>query len=133
MAVSWSSNGLDAAQLDKNRTFQITGDLTLTSADSGKAFVVKGGNSTFSLPATAPGLIFTFVYQGKDYGSTINISPVSADGVAAVGSSVVNKDVILNGATIRKGDFVTIASGAGASGITAWHVTAQRGILTKEA
>lgn len=133
MAVTWESTGADSVQLDKNRTFQTTGNLTLVAADSGKAYIVKNGTSIFSLPATAPGLVYTFQWQGKDGGGQIQISPVTADGIGAAGTAVVNKDVIMATATIKKGDFVKIISGVGATGVTAWHVTEQRGILTKEA
>lgn len=133
MSITWTPTGEDCAQLDKNRTFQTTGNLTLVAADSGKSFVVKNGTSIFSLPATSPGLVYTFQFQGKDGGGQIQVSPVAADGIAAVGSAVVNKDLILATATIKKGDFVKIISGVGATGVTAFHMTEQRGIVTKEA
>jgi len=133
MSVTWNPTGEDSAQLDKNRTFLISGNLTLVAADSGKAYVVKGGTSIFTLPATAPGLVYTFQWQGNNGGGQIQVSPVAADGIGAAGSAVVNKDLILASATIKKGDFVTIASGVGSTGVTAWHVTVQRGIVTKEA
>lgn len=126
-------NGVDAAPVDKNRSVDLVGNITVTAADTGKTYVVNGGTSIITLPATAVGLVFTALYNGSDYNGQIQFSPVAADGIAAVGSAVVNKDLILAQATIRKGDYVTIASGVGATGVTAWHVTAQRGIITKEA
>lgn len=36
-------------------------------------------------------------------------------------------------ATIKKGDWLTVCSGVGATGVTAWFVSAHRGVLTKEA
>jgi len=125
--------GIDAAPADKNRTEKVVGNKTLVAADTGKTFQVPYGTSIFSLPATAVGLVYTFHYIGKNAGGQIHVSPVAADGVAAVGSAVVNKDLIIAQATIKEGDYVTIASGVGATGVTAWHVTAQRGIITKEA
>lgn len=126
-------NGIDGAPVDKNRSETISGDDTLVAADTGKTFIVRSGTSIFTLPATAVGLVYTFQYVGPDGGGQIQVSPVAADGIAAVGSATVNKDLILAEATIKRGDYVTIASGVGATGVTAWHVTAQRGIITKEA
>ena len=131
--VTWFPTGVDGVQSDNNRTVLQSGNATLVAADTGKTYVVKNGTSIFTLPATAVGLVYTFSYQGANGGGQIQISPVAADGIAAVGSAVVNKDLILASATIKKGDFVTIASGVGATGVTAWHMTAQRGIVTKEA
>jgi len=126
-------NGLDGAPIDSNRVDYVSGNKTLTAADTGRAQVVTRGTSIFTLPATAVGLVYTFVYIGDRAGGQIQVSPVAADGVAAVGSAVVNKDLIMATATMRKGDYVTIASGVGATGVTAWHVTQQRGVITKEA
>lgn len=133
MATTWEKTGADSAQHDKNRTFQVSGNLTLSNVDSGKSFIVKSGTSIFTLPSTAPGLIYTVQYQGKDGGGQIQLSPAAADGIGAAGSAVVNKDLILATATIKQGDFVKITSGVGATGVTAWHMIDQRGIVTKEA
>lgn len=128
-------NGVDAAPVDKNRSEDVNANKTLIAADTGKTFVVtkNSGTVVFTLPATAVGLVYTFLYTGKDAGATLQVSPVSADGIAAAGGATVNKDLIMAAATIKKGDYVTIASGVGATGVTAWHVTAQRGVITKEA
>lgn len=126
-------NGIDAAHVDKNRSVDLVGNVTLVAADTGKTYVVSGGTSILTLPATAVGLVYTALYNGPDGGGQIQFSPVAADGIAAVGSAVVNKDLILASGTIRKGDYVTIVSGVGATGVTAWHMTAQRGVVTKEA
>lgn len=126
-------NGLDGAPVDGNRSEAVTGNKTLVAADTGKTFIVASGTSIFSLPATAVGLVYTFQFTGNDGDGQIQVSPVAADGIAAVGSAVVDKDLILASATIKRGDYVTIASGVGATGVTAWHVTQQRGIITKEA
>lgn len=134
MAITWFSTGADSAQCDKNRTITINpGTTTLVAADSGKSYKWFSGAVTINLPATAPGLVYTFLYQGPNAGGSLTINPVAADGIAAAGTSVVNKDLLMASSTIKKGDFVTIVSGAGATGITAWHVTVQRGTITKEA
>lgn len=126
-------NGLDGAPVDSNRGESITGNKTLVAADTGKTFIVSGGTSIFTLPATAVGLVYTFQYIGNDGQGQIQVSPAAADGIAAAGTAVVNKDLILASATIKQGDYVTIVSGVGATGVTAWHLTAQRGVVTKEA
>ena len=125
--------GVDGAPVDGNRSELVFGDKTLVAADTGKTFVVKRGTSIFTLPATAVGLVYTFAFTGSNAGGQLQISPVAADGIAAVGSAVVNKDLIVATATIKTGDYVTIASGVGATGVTAWFVTQQRGVITKEA
>lgn len=131
--ITWFPTGTDSAQADNNRTELVVANKTLLAADTGKTFVVKNGTITFTLPATAVGLVYTFQWQGANGGGSIRVSPVAADGIAAAGSAVVDKDLIFAAATIKKGDFVTIVSGVGATGVTAWHVTVQRGIITKEA
>ena len=125
--------GIDAPHIDASRSELITGNDTLDASDSGKTFVVKRGTSIFTLPATAVGLSYTFAYIGDNAGGQIQVSPNASDGIAAAGSAVVNKDVILATATIKKGDWLTVCSGVGATGVTAWFVSAHRGVLTKEA
>jgi hypothetical protein len=126
-------NGLDGAPNDSNRSEIVVGNKTLVAADSGKTFAVPGGTSIFTLPATAVGLVYIFQYIGQDGQGQIQVSPVAADGIAAAGSAVVNKDLILASSTIKNGDYVIIISGYGATGVTAWHMTLHRGIVTKEA
>lgn len=125
--------GFDSPQSDENRTVDVSANTTLVAADSGKTYRFKRGTIIFSLPATAPGLVYTFYYNGSNGGGQLQVSPVSADGIAAAGTAVVNKDLIITTANIKKGDYVTIVSGVGATGVTAWHVTVQRGVVTKEA
>lgn len=131
--VTWLPTGTDSAQSDNNRTVDVVGNTTLVAADSGKTFRFARGTIIFTLPATAPGLVYTFLYVGANGGGQLQVSPVAADGIAAAGTAVVNKDLIIATASIKKGDFVTIVSGVGATGVTAWHVTVQRGVVTKEA
>lgn len=131
--VTWFPTGTDSAQSDNNRTVDVVANTTLVAADSGKTFRFKRGTIIFTLPATAPGLVYTFLYMGANGGGQLQVSPVAADGIAAAGTAVVNKDLIIAAASIKKGDFVTIVSGVGATGVTAWHVTVQRGVVTKEA
>lgn len=125
--------GIDSPQSDENRTVDVVANTTLTAADSGKTYRFKRGTIIFTLPATAPGLVYTFYYAGDRGQGQLQVSPAAADGIAAAGTAVVNKDLIISTANIRKGDFVTINSGVGATGVTAWFVTQQRGVITKEA
>lgn len=135
MAITEVTNftSVDAPPADTNRSEVVIGNKTLVAADTGKTYQVKRGTSIFTLPATAVGLCYTFAYIGENAGGQIQVSPVAADGIAAVGSAVVNKDLIIATATIKKGDWVTICSGVGATGVTAWFVSNHRGVLTKEA
>ena len=133
MGATSYKNGIDGCNIDRNRKVKTVGNATLVAGDSGKAYEVGSGTSIFTLPATAVGLVYKFFYTGIDGGGQIQISPVAADGIAAVGSAVVNKDLILASATIKKGDFIHIVSGYGATGVTAWHLVDSRGVLTKEA
>jgi len=132
MGTTWFPTGVDTAQVDKNRVTTVNGTITLVAGDSGKAYRWFSGALTVNLPATAPGLIYTFLYVGPNGGGSLAINPVAADGIAAAGSSVVNKDLLISSANIKEGDWVSITSGVGATGVTAWHVNGQRGIVTKE-
>jgi hypothetical protein len=126
-------SGIDSPPVDSNRFVNNATSATLVAADTGKTYIITAsGTTTLTLPATAVGLVYTMAWGGANGGGTIQFAPVAADGIAAVSSAVVNKALILAAATIKKGDYVTIASGVGATGVTAWHVTAQRGILTKQ-
>jgi hypothetical protein len=125
--------GIDSPPVDSNRFVNNATSGTLVAADTGKTYLITAsGTTTLTLPATAVGLVYTMAWVGANGGGTIQFAPVAADGIAAVGSAVVNKALILAAATIKKGDYVTIASGVGATGVTAWHVTAQHGVLTKQ-
>lgn len=125
-------DGIDGVVADFRRTEEKTTNYTVTAADTGKTFTVPRGTVIFSLPATSVGLVYTFASTGDDGTVQIQVSPVAADGIAAAGSAVVNKDLIFAAATTKKGDYVKIISGYGATGVTAWHVVDHHGILTKE-
>lgn len=131
--AAWFPNGVDAAPIDKNRYVITTANTTLTAADSGKTYVFRSGTIIFSLPATTPGVVYGFLYAGDNGKGQLQISPVAADGIAAAGSAVLNKDLIITTANLKKGDYVLLGSGVGTTGVTAWHVMWHRGIITKEA
>jgi hypothetical protein len=134
MGITTFPSGIDTQLRDKNRTERKSGTYTVvTVTDCAKTFVTNV-TTVYTLHATSVGSVYTFVYDGPDGGGQISISPAAADGIAAVGTAtVVNKDLINTLATAKKGDYVTVAAGTGATGVTAWHVVAQRGIWAKEA
>ena len=131
---SWVPNGIDAVPMDKNRSVLLTGNLTLTAADSGKTFIFPESATqyTVTLPATAVGLVYYFVYSGRNNQQEALIVPQAADGINGAGTAtVVNKGIKNTLATNWKGDWIQISSLAGATGVTAWCVTGQRGIWAK--
>lgn len=97
--------------------------LTLTAADSGKAIVVSAASAVVSLPSTASGLVYTFVFNKVvSAGSTIQISPTSVDKFIGAGLTPAdNKDlkIITGNAT---GDFVKIVG----DGSLGWYVAEYR-------
>lgn len=137
MALGLTSfpNGVDAFPADQYRSVVNQASSALTAADSGKTFIVSAsGTTTYTLPATAPGIIYTMAWKGANGGGTLQFAPAAADGIAGAGvATVINKALILAAATIKKGDYVTISSGYGVTGVTAWAVTVQHGVLTKQA
>lgn len=134
LALTVLPNGIDSFPADQNRSVLNQASSTLTAADTGKTFIVTAsGTTTYTLPATAAGIVYTMAWKGANFGGTIQFAPNAADGIAGAGAAtVVNKALILAAATIRKGDYVTISSGFGVTGVTAWAVTVQHGILTKQ-
>ncbi len=102
----------------------------VTTDDSGKTFYIKDGNAvTFTLPAIAVGNTFTFVNMNKDGTAALTISPNASDGIHYAGSGTDDKDLINTAATMKMGDYVTLAS---LDGTVAWQVTAVSGIWAKE-
>ena len=133
MGTTWFPTGVDTQLRDKNRTQRKTTTYTVTAADNATSFVSKA-TTVYTLPSTLSGLLYTFVNEGKDGICQISVSPAAADGINGAGvTTVINKDIINTLATSKKGDYILIAAGAGAAGVTAWSVVAQRGIWAKEA
>ncbi len=116
---------LEAGALFKRPIEVITGDTTLTAADSGKIIVVNGDDKVASLPATALGLMFTFIMQSVGGSTGFSISPVSDD---KINFGTNNKDWINSTGTDVIGDSVTIV-GDGADG---WIITAMHGVWAAE-
>lgn len=117
-----------------------TDNLALTADDSGGVFGIGTDAKTFSLPATAAGLKYTFINTGAAGNNAVNISPVAADGISGtitlassvvVDAGVVNKDLINTTGTSKAGDSVTII-GTGVTGVTAWIIVSSTGIWAAE-
>lgn len=90
-------------------------DFTLTAADSGTVFVITAADKTVTLPATALGLVFTFVVKTLGGSTGFSISPVAADNINA---GTDNKDLINSSATDAVGDSVTIVGDGDAGWLT---------------
>lgn len=109
----------------------VTGNTTLTAEDSGKIFLVTA-DSTFTLPATAAGLKYTFINGGATTTVEIVLSPAAADGI--YGTTNASTNVVFSGtddadikntkATTQKGDNITIV----ADGTNGWFVVGCHGI-----
>ena len=102
--------------MPKSKT--ITGNTTVTAADSGTTFLVGAADLVVSLPATVLNLYFRFVLlaAGLSAGTGLQLSPVAADNVYGNGLTAVDdKDLILAGASDRAGDMVELF-GDGAAG-----------------
>lgn len=117
----------------RQSTAIVTGDTTLTSADSGKVLIDTKGSATttFTLPAGSAGMNFTFVCG--DASGEIIIEPAGAeqifgkthaanDGVAL--ASTATTGVVKNtAATNVKGDMCRIVHDG-----TQWWIVAQTGV-----
>jgi len=114
----------------------VTTSQTLTAEDSGKTFLIGTDALVMTLPATSPGLEFTFVNIGAAGNNIITISPQAADGIAGtitLASSVVTRvgtvdtDLVNTKATSTKGNSVKIV-GTGVAGTGAYYIVSSTGI-----
>lgn len=106
-------------------------DTVLTVADSGKVFRVTGVDRVASLPATSPGLTYTFVVAASALSAAtgFSIRPVAIDKIMANGiTSADNKDLINSGATDAEGDTVTLVG----DGVDGWYVTQRLGTWARQ-
>lgn len=108
----------------------ISADTTVTTADSGKMFVdVKGSaTTTFTLPAAAAGLTYTFVCGDAD--GEILVTPATADAivtkVTATGAALAptaGTGIKNTAASNVAGDTITLTALDG----TTWYGTALTG------
>lgn len=113
-----------------NRSFvNVTGNKTLTAADSGVVQNVTVDGVTVTLPATIDGANFT-IRNGGGYDGAVGftVAPVAADAIAGNGfTAVVNKGAVNTKLTAKPGDEIELG-GNGTTGVTAWfcqNVTGQ--------
>jgi hypothetical protein len=121
-------------------TFEtVTANRTLTALDHGKVFFCATNAVVFTLPATAAGLVFTFIMTGTRTSPLVSISPVAADGISGtfnmstvvVDAGVVDKDIQNTAATHEVGDMVKLL-GTGVTGTAAWIIIASTGVWAAE-
>ena len=90
-----------------------TANYTMVAADSGYTTASQLDGIVYTLPATSPGLTYTFVNMASDGAAALAISPAAADAFVGAGlTSAVNKDLINTKATQKRGDRVTIVGAA---------------------
>lgn len=91
----------------------VNSSTTLTAADHGTVYFCDAADLVMTLPPTEPGLRYTFVLGPNGLSTTtgLSISPNSADRIYMPGISPAaadNKDIILDDATDRVGDAITV-------------------------
>lgn len=120
---------------DFNRSgVAVTGNKTLTAADSGVVQVVKADGVVITLPATVNGLSYT-IRNGSTYDGqyAFTVAPAAADGVTGNGfTATINKAIVSSKATSRAADEFTIA-GTGTTGVTGWVFQTVIGTVTRAA
>lgn len=112
----------------------VTGNKTLTAADSAVVQVVNADNIVITLPSTALGLTFTIVngsrYDGE-FGYTV--APAAADGFTGNGfTAAINKAAVVSKTTSRAKDQFTVL-GTGAAGVTGWVFQQVQGTISRAA
>ena len=115
----------------------VTDDRVITAADSGKTFLIATDAKTFTLPATAKGLEFTFINSGADANNTVTVSPNASDAIhgsyANAGQNIElsgtdDKDLVNTKATAKTGDRLTLVG----DGTAGWYVKNAIGVWTEE-
>lgn len=135
----WLEESQVAGDILKNPlvTELVTDDKTLDANDSGKVFFIATDAKTFTLPATAVGLEYTFVNTGSDGNNIITISPNAADGIfgtITLAGTVVqmagtaDTDIINTKASALKGDMVKLIG----DGVDGWAIVSISGIWASE-
>lgn len=103
---------------------------TLTAAESGGIFVTTAADVVFTLPATAPGLVYTIITGVASAGTGTSVSPAAADQIQGNGfTGADNKDAINTGATDVVGDAITVVG----DGTDGWWITNVIGTWAREA
>ncbi len=109
----------------------------LTAADHGMVFGCGTDNKTFTLPATAQGLMYTFVNTGANGNNKVTVSPNAADkimgsfcnkGANIITTGTNDKDIVNTLATSKRGDHITLVG----DGVDGWYILEGNGIWTEE-
>lgn len=115
----------------------VTDNKVLDASDSGKIFLMATDAKTFTLPATATGLRFTFINSGADGNNTLTVSPAAADAIQGsfnygaervTLSGTDNKDLVNTKASAKTGDSLTLVG----DGATGYYIEDCSGIWLEE-
>lgn len=102
---------------------------TVLARESGATFIATAADVEFTLPATAAGLRYTFIFKAPSGGTGGQVSPVAADKIMGDGfTSADDKAAINTGATDREGDSITIV----ADGADGWFIVNKSGTWARE-
>lgn len=112
----------------------VTGDTTLTAAESGKVVVVNAAaTKTITLPSAAAGagMRFTVTHQvASTSGAGHLVDPAGTDLVRGNGfTPAAGKGAVCTQATSRIGDSITLVS----DGVSAWYIESVTGTWAREA
>ena len=102
-----------------------TANYTVLASESGTIFIANAADLVFTLPATAAGLVFTFINAAVSAATGLSVSPQAADNI---NEGVDNKDLINSGATDVLGDAVTVVG----DGVTGWFTMGKIGTWAAE-
>lgn len=118
--------------IDQGKTTRLTADsaaagatVVLTAADSGKVLINKSssGSPSWTLPAAAAGLWFTFICRDTTAGFTVTGGTIKAK-TTATGSAISGTTLTNTQATAVLGDTITLVCDG-----TNWLMTSQSGIF----
>ncbi len=120
--------GLNRQVLSKSANYSVT------SLDAFSIIIVTAADKVMTLPAVSSinkGAMYTFVLAagGLSSGTGLSLSPNASDKIMGNGfTSADNKDAILDGATDREGDSITIVS----DGVDGWYIKSVTGTWSRE-
>lgn len=118
--------------MNQGKTQRLTSDsaaagatVVLTAADSGKVLINKStsGSPSWTLPAAASGLYFTFICRDTTAGFTVTGGTIKAK-TTATGTAISGTTLTNTQATAVLGDTITLVCDG-----TNWLMTAQSGIF----
>lgn len=120
----------DAVLASVKRGFQSkAAAYSVLEEESGTVFVATAADVEFTLPTTAAGLWYTFVFKVPSAGTGGQVSPRSTDKIMGNGfTSADNKAAINSGATDREGDSITVVG----DGLDGWFIVNLTGTWARE-